>query len=156
MASPHGGAGLLWAHQLGGAAENPGRRGRFPPAFTPRGGRAQGASRAQSLLQGADQLDRLPPATGRLRTRGAYPWPHDVEPVFFDWALDRGAYLLLGGSAAARQLARPSACRRGISFRRADPRRDLDLREIGPGVSLRYRRTDGAWRRAVDHDRDHV
>ena len=71
--------------------------------------RAAAAAGAQPVLQGAGELDRLPPDPGRLRAGGAHPRPHHLEPVFADRTLDRGAHLVLGGAAAAGEPARPAA-----------------------------------------------
>ncbi len=81
--------------------------------------------------------------------------PHHLEPLFADRPLDRGADLVLGRAAAAREPARPAAGGRRVHLRRADPDRDVCLRPIGAGLSVGGRRPDGARRRAADHDRDH-
>ena len=64
--APPVGARLLRADQLGRAAEDPRGRRRFSPAVAARGRRAAAAPRAQPLLQGAGELDRLPPDPRRL------------------------------------------------------------------------------------------
>ena len=71
---------LLRADQLGRAAKNSGRCRRLPPAVAARGRRAAATARAQPLLQGAGELDRLSPDPRRLRTRRARPWRHFVQP----------------------------------------------------------------------------
>src|SRR5262249_58232647 len=105
--------------------------------------------------QRARELDWIPSAAGRLRTSAAHPRPHDVEPIFADRALDRRPDLVLGRTAAARELARPPARGRGVHLRRANPDPDLRLPRVGPGLSLGDRGLDGARRRATDHDRNH-
>ena len=67
LSAPARRARLLRADQLGRAAEDPGGCRRLPPAVAARGGGAAAASRAQPLLQGAGELDRLPPDPRRLR-----------------------------------------------------------------------------------------
>ncbi len=97
---------VLLADQLGRAAENPRGRRRLPAAVAARGDRAQAAARAQPVLQGAGELDRLSPDPGRLRAGGAHPRPHHLEPVLAGRALDRGHHVVLGGAAAAGEPAR--------------------------------------------------
>ena len=66
---------FLRADQFGRAAENPRGRRRFPSAVAARGGGAAADARTQPLLQGAVELDRIPPesasTTSRRRARTA-------------------------------------------------------------------------------------
>jgi hypothetical protein len=144
VAAPSRREDVLRPDQLGRAAKNPRGRGRLPPLIAARGRGAQAAARAHPVLRRARELDRIPSDSGRLRTRGAHPRPHDVESVFADRALDRRADLVLGCAAAPREPARPLARGRGIHLRRANPARDLRLRRVGPGLSLGDRGLDGA------------
>ena len=64
---------------------------------------------AQPLLQRPGELDRLPPDPRRLRAGGAQPWAQHLERVLADRPLDRGADLVLGRAAAAREPARSAA-----------------------------------------------
>ena len=104
--------GVLRADQLGRAPEDPGGCRRLPPAVAARGRGAAADAGAQPLLQGARELDRLPPDPRRLRAGRAHPRPHQLEPVLADRPVDRGADLVLGRAAAAREPARPAARRR--------------------------------------------
>src|SRR5258707_1318189 len=75
-----GGARLLRPDQLGRAAENPRRRRRLPPAVAAGSCGIAATARAQPLLQGPRQLDRLPPDPRRLRTRSPRPRHHHLQP----------------------------------------------------------------------------
>ena len=79
LAAPALGAGLLRHHQLGRAPEDPGGRRRLPPAVAARRRGAAATARAQPLLQGTGELDRLPPDPGRLRAGGARARPQHLE-----------------------------------------------------------------------------
>ena len=57
-------------------------------AVAARGDRAQATARAQPVLQGAGQLDRVPPDPGRLRAGGAHPRQHHLEPVFVGLSIE--------------------------------------------------------------------
>ena len=65
------GVRLLLDDQLGRAAEDSGGRRRLPPVVAARRGSAQATAGTQPLLQGAGELDRIPPEARRLRAGGA-------------------------------------------------------------------------------------
>ena len=71
--APPVGEGILPAHQLGRAHENPRRRRRFPAAVAARRRCFAPPPRAQSLLQGPVELDRLSPDPHRLSSRRRAP-----------------------------------------------------------------------------------
>ena len=109
IADPARREGVLFPDQLGRAPADPRGCRRLPPAVAARRGGAAADARAQSLLQGPRQLDRLPPVPRRLRAGRAHPWAHHLEPRLADRALGRGADLVLGGAAADREPARHPA-----------------------------------------------
>ena len=116
VAAPGWGQGVLQPDQLGRAAKNPGGCRRFSIALAARRGGAQTASRAQPVLQGTRELDRISPDPGRLRAGGTHPWQHHLESVFADRAFDRGIDLVLGRAAAASRACSGSCSRPALSF----------------------------------------
>src|SRR5258708_17384589 len=130
------GAWLLRADELGRAAEDPRRRRRLPPAVAARGSRITAASRAQSFLQGARELDRLPPDSRRLRTRSARPRHDHLQRRPAGWAFDRRPDLVLGGAAAFCWFARRPACVLSLPVRSFHPLGNLDHPNVRSGLSL--------------------
>ena len=66
-------------------------------------------ARAQPLLQGAGELDRVQAVPRGLRAGRARAWHHQLEPLRADRPVDRRPDVVLGGAVAAREPARPAA-----------------------------------------------
>ena len=121
LSAPACRARLLRADQLGRAAENPGRCRRLPSAVAARGRGAAPASRAQPLLQGAGELDRIPPDPRRLRARRPCAWRHHLQPRPAGRTFDRRPDVVLGRAVAFCQPARRPARFRRLPVRPFDP-----------------------------------
>ena len=128
---------------------------RLPPALAARGGGAAPDARAQPLLQGAGELDRLPPDARRLRTGRARARRDELELRAPARPLDRGADVVLGRAAARREPARHAARRERAGVRRLDDVRGRLLWRTRAGLSVADRRHDGDRRRAAHDDRRH-
>ena len=80
-------------------------------------------------------------------------WRDGLRGRFADRPFDRGADIVLGRAAAAREPARIAARVHRAHLRRLDAVRGAGLWRRRAGLSLGGRRVDGARRRAARHDR---
>src|SRR5262249_5004702 len=123
------------------------------PAVAARGGGIAAIAGAQPLLQGARELDRLPPDPRRLRARAARLWRHDVLLHAAARPVDRGTDLVLGGAAALCEPAWRTARLGRLPVRPLDPVGGVHDRKAGARLSLARGRPDDHRRRAAHHDR---
>ena len=104
--APPCGQAVLSPAQLRRPATDPGGRRRLPAAVAARGRGAEAHAGAQPLLQGAFELDRLPPGGRALRAAGAQARPLELEFSRARRALDRRPHRVLHHAAAHREPAR--------------------------------------------------